>query len=403
MPLWTTLLVIGILLLAGLVADSIGRRTLLPRVTVLMLIGVAAGRSGFDILPEDVHAWFELLALVALAMVSFHLGSSLRLEAFRAHGRLILAVSLSIVLVTQSLVAAGLWAVGMDPAAAIVMGAIATATAPAATADAIRQAGPPTEFGETLRGIVAIDDAWGLLAFSLALAAAHAVNGAADFEALRAGLWEIGGALALGTVIGLPAARLTGRLSPGEPMQAEALGLVFLTAGLALWLEVSFLIAGMTVGALIANLARHHRRPFHEIEHFEWPFMIVFFFLAGASLEIEVLWTLGWVGVAFLVLRAVARLAGGWVGAAIGRAPAVERPWYGVALMPQAGVAIGMALVAAEALPGQADIILGLAVGSTVVFELIGPLGTIHAVRTVRARRAAPPPERPGGETLREG
>ena len=188
-------------------------------------------------------------------------------------------------------------------------------------------------------------------------------------------------ALGLGLLIGLPAAVLTGRLSPGEPQLTEALGVVFLTAGLAVWAEVSFLLAGMAAGAVIANRAHHHERAFHEIEHIRWPFMILFFVLAGASLEPGRVAEFGLVAAGYVVLRIAGRLAGGWIGGALAEAPATQRPWYGVALLPQAGVAVGMALIAAREFPDHGELILGLAVATTVVFEVIGPLATLLAVR----------------------
>ncbi|MEQ9259177.1 MAG: cation:proton antiporter, partial [Roseovarius sp.] len=251
-----------------------------------------------------------------------------------------------------------------------------------ATQDAIRQARANGPFAETIRGVVAIDDAWGLMAFSLAAVIAQAMaSGGAELGHLGKALWEVGGALALGTAIGLPAAYLTGRLSKGEPLQMEALGIVFLTAGLAIWLEVSFLLAGMTAGALVANLARHHDRAFHEIEHIQWPFMLLFFILAGASLDPRQLAEAGAVGLAFILLRVASRIAGGWLGATLAGAPPRERPWYGVALTPQAGVAVGMALVAAQGFPEHGRLILSLTIGTTVVFELLGPAATIWALR----------------------
>lgn len=118
-------------------------------------------------------------------------------------------------------------------------------------------------------------------------------------------------------------------------MQAEALGIVFLTAGLAVWADVSYLIAGMTAGALIANLARHHDRAFHESENFQWPFMVLFFVLAGASLNPRELAEAGTVGMAFIALRIVGRMAGGWLGGTLAGSPRIERRWLGIALMPE--------------------------------------------------------------------
>jgi len=158
-----------------------------------------------------------------------------------------------------------------------------------------------------------------------------------------------------------------------------------LTAGLALWLEVSFLVAGMVAGAVIANLARHHDRAFHEIEHIQWPFLILFFLLAGATLDVDALLALGGLGVLFLALRVLARVIGGYLGARLGGVPGGEAALYGPALLPQAGVAVGMALVAGEALPDWAAVIMAFTLASTVVFEILAPPVTLWAVRRSEA------------------
>jgi Kef-type K+ transport system membrane component KefB len=390
MDLPVVFLTLGALFLAGLAADMVGRRSRVPRVTLLLACGIAAGGSGFDLIPAEAEAWYEFLSVTALTMVAFLLGGALTLENLVAHGRAILAISIAIVLVTLAVVSAGIWALGAEPAVALILGAIATATAPAATQDALRQTGHSGSFTDTLLGIVAIDDAWGLIVFSLVIVVAGSLGGGADAGILVEAGREIGGAILVGALVGFPGAVLTGRLSGGDPLRTEALGLVFLTAGLSLWLEVSFLLAGMTAGTIIVNRARHHTRAFHEIEHIEWPFMILFFILAGAALDPDHLADLGSIGAAYVVLRIVARLLGGAIGARIGRAPEIERRWYGIALLPQAGVAVGMALVAAEEFPELADTVLTLTIGATVLFEIIGPAATIWAVgRVSRAEEAA--------------
>ncbi|MDP5333733.1 MAG: cation:proton antiporter [Paracoccaceae bacterium] len=386
MALSQSFLVLAGLFLAGLAADWLGTRTRLPRVTLLLLVGVVMGSAGFDLIPAEAVAWYEALSVMALTMVAFLLGGSLTRKTLAAHGRAILFISVAIVAVTLVLVSAGAWLLGVPPGAALVIGAVATATAPAATQDIIRQSGAKGPFVDTIKGIVAIDDAWGMIAFSLALILAISLSGGGEQGNLLAEAGhEIFGAIGLGLAIGLPGAFLTGRISRGEPLQTEALALVFLTAGLSLWLGVSFLLAGMTVGAVIVNLARHHDRAFHEIRHVQWPFMLLFFLLAGATLEVEALRQIGLLGAAYVVLRMVARLIGGWLGARIaGRSPK-EALLYGPALLPQAGVAVGMALVAAQELPGSGEMILTLTIGSTVIFELIGPLATLWALRRAGA------------------
>jgi Kef-type K+ transport system membrane component KefB len=238
-------------------------------------------------------------------------------------------------------------------------------------------------FTDTLLGIVAIDDAWGLIVFSLLLALAQAVGataGGGSWQALAHGGWELAGAVGLGLAVGFPAAFLTGRLKPGEPIQAEALGVVLLAGGLALWLEVSYLLTALVVGATIVNLASHHERPFHEIEHIEWPFMILFFLLAGASLHVAELAHLGLVGGIYIGLRILGLVAGAFAGGWLTGAGDRVRRWMGLAIMPQAGVALGMALVASHTFPGLGDSILSLVVATTVVFELVGPILTRFAL-----------------------
>lgn len=381
---------LGALFLAGLAADVAGRGTRLPRVTLLILIGIAAGPSGLGLITDGAADWFEVASIAALALVAFVLGNALTIANLAAHGREILVVTTAIVTATLAIMTAGLTALGLDPGLALILAAIGTATAPAATLDILTQARATGPFADRIKGIVAIDDAWGLIVFSIVLVvvAATGGNGAEtpeNMSPLAHGAYDIGGAFAVGLLTGLPAAYLTGRLRPGEPMQAEALGVVFLTAGLASWLGVSVLLSGITAGAVVANLARHHERAFHEIEHVEWPFMLIFFLLAGATLEVEHLPELGLLGLGFVVLRTVARLAGGWAGASLAGLPRVERHWMGPALLPQAGVAIGMALVAGETFPDWRETILTLTVGTTVLFELVGPPATMLAIRRVRA------------------
>lgn len=379
-------IVLGLLFLAGLTADQAGRLTRLPRVTMLLLVGLGAGKAGFAVVPTAILELFDALSIIALTMVAFLLGSSLTKKNLARHGKEILVISLAIVFSTLFVVSAGLMLAGVEPGLALILGAIATATAPAAMTDVIRQSGVSNAFTETLKGIVAIDDAWGLAAFSLALI--FAGYSGASSGIVTSLFQDLGGGIFLGVALGLPAAFLTGRLKPGEPLQAEAIGVVFLTAGLSLFFDVSFLICGMTAGAIVANFAQHHDSAFHEIENLQWPFMILFFILGGAALEIDAIASLGWASILFVVLRIIARMMGGFLGAKIAGSPSGYAFWYGPALLPQAGVAIGMALVAGERFPQWAPQVMALTIGATVFFEILGPFCTLLAIRNVASKDA---------------
>lgn len=368
------LIVLGVLFLAALMLDAVGHIVHIPRVTLLMLLGALLGPPALDVLPGFLSGTHETYAATALTMVAFLLGGSLERRKLSTHGREILSLSLAVVIASVVLVAIVLYLCGLPLVPALALAGISAATDPAATRDVIKQSGRKDRFASNVLGIVAIDDAWGLIAFSLCLMLAGILSGHGASEAIMEGLWEAGGGIALGVAIGVPAAFFTGRLRRGEPSLLEALGIVFICAGTALYLHVSYLLAGMVAGAIVVNLAKHHRYPFHEIERIEWPFIVLFFIMAGSSLEVGLLTEIGVIGGLYILARIAARIVGGWVGARVARLSAREGIMTGLALTPQAGVAIGMALVAAERFPDHAQTILAITIASTIIFEIIGPL-----------------------------
>lgn len=375
------LITLGALFLLGLLTDLLGRRTFIPRVTLLLLAGFAIGPSGLDLLPDFREDWFSLVTNIALTMVGFLLGHHMTGSSLQKRGTVVLWISIGAVLATATTVFIGLLAFGVEIEIALILAGIALATDPAATIDVIREIRSKGEFAKTLESVVAIDDVWGLLIFSILLAIAQTFSGQGTaWDMLLLGVWEIAGAMLLGLLLGIPMAYLTGRIKQGEPTQAEALGLVLLCGGLAVFLHVSFILAGMVLGAAVANLAVHHRRPFTAIEGIEWPFMILFFILAGASLDLHALQATSLLGAAYIILRLTGRVIGSWGGGLVSGASPLIRQWMGMALWPQAGVALGMALLASQHLPDLKEVILPIAIGSTIIFELIGPVMTRKAL-----------------------
>ena len=373
---------LGATFLIGLAANAIGARTRLPRVTLLLILGFLIGPSCLDFLPESRETMFRLAANIALTLVGFLLGEKLGHTTKAGERREILTISSVVVVATATLVFFGLILIKVDVVVALFLAAVATATAPAATTDVIKEMNATGPFSKSLLAIVAVDDAWGLLVFCLALAGAEFLTGSGSgaMEPLVYAARDIGGAVLLGGILGVAMSYLTGRIKDGEPTVLEAIGFVFLACGLSLWLDVSFILTAMTMGLLVSRLAKHHARPFHVIEHIELPFMIVFFVLAGASLELDSLAEIGWIGAAYVALRFAGRVVGGWLGATLSGADQNMRRWIGLSLMPQAGVALGMALVAAERVPSVGSQILQITIGATVVFEIVGPLLTRWAV-----------------------
>ena len=131
---------------------------------------------------------------------------------------------------------------------------------------------------------------------------------------------------------------------------------------------------------VVANIARHHQRPFHAIEEIEWPFLVLFFLLAGASFHVPALGQVGWLLAGYCVLRVIGRILGGHLGGRLAGLDAPTRRWTGVALLPQAGVALGMSLIAVQAFPEYREILMPIVFASTIIFELVGPMATRWAL-----------------------
>jgi Kef-type K+ transport system membrane component KefB len=378
------LIAIGGILLFAIAADLIGKHTFLPRVTLLLIFGIIIGKDVLDLLPTVVTNQFDLLAEIALLMVGFLIGGKLTRKSMQENFGKTLWISSSAVLITVTTVSLSLFMFGVDAQLAILLGCIATATAPATTMDVIAESNYKSPFASLLISIVAIDDALGLIVFSVGITLIGLFSGSENsMYPIVGAIREIGGAILLGTVIGLPAAFLTGRLKPGQPSLVEALALVFLCGGLANWLDLSFLIASMVMGCVIVNLAKHHDYPFHAIEGIEWVFLIIFFALAGASLSLESLTSIGVIGITYIIARIFGKILGGFLGAKISKADKATQYWIGPALLPQAGVAIGMALVASIKFPQYQQLLLSVVISTTIFFEIIGPIVTRFALNHI--------------------
>lgn len=382
----STIIILGVILSISITADAIARRTCLPRVSVLVLIGF-----GYALIKQifidgvynpPLEGLREPLIDIALVMVAFLLGGQLTLMDLKRIGPLVFILSLSITLVGFIVVFAGLTIIGYSLAVAVTLAAIAVATDPAAVTETINDSGQSTRTSRVILGVVAIDDAWGIIVFGLCMAFLGGMYSVEGSETLIQPVWELGGAILLGIAFGFPAAWITGRLYPGKPTQVEALALILLLTGISDYLEVSSLLSAIIVGFIIVNVAQHHTRSFSEVEHIEWPFLVFFFFLAGASINLEYLHTAIFLILAYILLRVFGRYLGGLLGVAYANKSSKLLPNnIGLAMTPQAGVAMGMALLAAEHFPEQGNLIVTTVVTSTIVFEVLGPYLTSRIVR----------------------
>lgn len=380
------LITLGGLWLLGLAAQVVGSRTRVPRVTILILLGVAIGPVGLDLLPDLDLGWFDYITTLALTLIGFLLGGRLQ-GAIDKHGADAFLLSLVITLGTFAVVFAGLTLVGVSTIVAMVLAGVSLATDPIATVDVVQNSSANSKLRDFLPPIVALDDAWGLLIFSIVMTVAgYLSNGGLESAYILKALLELGGALLLGFVLGLPMALLSGRIKKGEPMLVEALGMVMLCAGLSIQFEVSYLLSAIVMGTTVTAFARHHKFTFHEIENIEWPVLILFLILVGASFEPGHWRAFSVAGIAYILFRILGRVAGAHLyrPAALNRR---ELSFLGLGLLPQAGVALGAAIYANQHFPEISQEILTIVISATVFFELVGPVMTAIALRSTHQAR----------------
>ena len=181
-------------------------------------------------------------------------------------------------------------------------------------------------------------------------------------------------ALLIGFLIGLGLSYFSRKAKGEEELLSFTIAAIFLTVGLSYLLDVSSLLACMMVGATISNMAYNKNRLFSVVDRFTPPIFIAFFTLAGAELKLNILRQVGLVGVGYIVFRVIGKMLGAYLGAKFTGAPAAVRKYLGLALIPQAGVAIGLSMIAEQILPGMGVVIRTIILSATVVYELIGPV-----------------------------
>jgi Kef-type K+ transport system membrane component KefB len=323
-----------------------------------------------------------LIANITLSLIAFSLGQNFTLSKLRRIGKAVFAISIGEVLGSFILVSLAVYLLGgQSLAVAILFGAIAPATAPAAVVMVTREYRARGQFTDTLLGVVAIDDAWGIMLFAFCVAIAKSLLGAHVgvlanvFSDLAHGLWEVIGGLGLGIAIGLLFSYLLKYINTLSNLLIYTLGLILISSGLSVWLNVSLLLANMALGATVANRVKMSDNIFDVLRRFDPPVYLLFFLIAGANLEISSIYSLGILGLLYVATRLPGEMGGAYIGATLAKANVTIKKYLGLGLAPQAGVAIGLALYAKNYFPGNiGEMILSTIIVTTIIYELIGPV-----------------------------
>ncbi|MBQ1847582.1 MAG: cation:proton antiporter [Clostridia bacterium] len=363
--------------MSGLLCGRLVKLIKLPNVTGYLIAGLVLGPYVTKVIPLDVVNEFSVISDMALSFIAFTIGCGFKRSYLKKVGMTPVVIAIFESILAVFAVQGVLLAVGTDPQLAVLLGAIAAATAPAATLMVIKQYGAKGPVTDTLVSVVALDDAVALMAFSVCVAIASVIGGG-KFEAktVYMPVIEIVGALLLGSVFGFAFKLPLRFFKKAGNRQIITVGLVFGCAGLANMLGWSSLLACMACGTVLCNVSSESDGILNVADGVTPALFLLFFATSGAALNITIIPQIGLIGIIYVFARVIGKIGGAWLGAVIMKAPKTVRRFLGPALVPQAGVAIGLTLVAQTAAPAYADQIRAVILCATLIYELVGPVIT---------------------------
>ena len=384
-PAATTIISVSIMLLLGFLMTRLTSLLRLPNVTAYIVAGIIIGPFCLDLIPQDIVKGTEFLPDIALAFIAFSTGEFFKLDALKKNGVKVVVITLFEALLASLAVFVLTFAVlRLDLAFSVVLAALAAATAPASTLMTIRQTKAKGDFVETLLQVVALDDIIGLVAFSAAISLAVASSSGEALNALSI-LKPLGinaGVLLVGALFGLFMKLIISKSKSSDNRLIIAISLLFAFCGVCAMLDISPLLGCMSMGTVYINLSGDDKL-FKQLNYFSPPILLLFFVRSGVSFDLNALIKpsgavgsvpLLLIGILYFIIRIIGKYAGAFLGCLSVKKPRKTRDFLGLALIPQAGVAIGLASLGARTLGGETGNALNtIILASSVLYELIGP------------------------------
>jgi Kef-type K+ transport system membrane component KefB len=392
-PGLSTLTLLGIAVIVGLYAGKGSQRLRLPSIMGYMLLGVAMGVSGLDWLTGPLLEDLGFITEIALGFVAFSIGSELSMTALKREGRGIAIVIFAESFAAFLVVFGAVYLLTGDMPLSLIFGAVAPASAPAGTVAVIQEYRASGSLTKALYAVVGFDDGLAIVIFGFADAVARSIleqestGVSRDFLPLVwAPMQEILLSLVIGVVIGFLFCQIIRTLkSPSETLMAVT-GAVLVATGLSETFNLSLILTNMVVGFVLANTRREDviNRVMAPVLQVMPLLFVLFFCLAGAHLDARALPSLGVLGIVYVAGRTGGLMGGAWLGSVIGRLGEKIRKYLGLGILSQAGVAIGLSLIAKQQFD-QIGTEHSMAIGATVItsvmatsiiFEIVGPITT---------------------------
>jgi Kef-type K+ transport system membrane component KefB/nucleotide-binding universal stress UspA family protein len=392
-------LLLALILTVGFIAAKVGQAVRLPSVTGFIAAGVLLGPSGLNIITAEATGnQLRHFTQIALMLIAFGIGEHLELKQLKVTAKTVLSICLADTAAALLLVAGVIllitWGVGVGGSGwhfkdylvlAIILGTVSIATAPGTVLFITRECRAVGTMTTTLLQVVAVNNGLAIVLFVVALVFAKQVTGVDQtglVTILVVILAKISFPLLLGVATGLIIDFIIHRLKDRGEMLTIGLALLLLSGELARFLNLSPLLVGIAVGFTIVNRDRRDVRLFRTLNAFEPPIYVLFFTLAGAHLNFSALTVAGWLGFIYFTFRFISKVAGTYLGGGLAEAPEILKRYLGIALVPQAGIAIGLVFL----INGDPNLNIYAAILTPTVLvgvlfaELIGPACTKYAL-----------------------
>ena len=381
----TVIISVALMLFSGFLLTRITKRLRLPNVTAYILAGILIGPYCLDLVPQRIIGGTDFLSDIALSFIAFSTGEFFKLSVLKRNGMKVVWITVcEAVLASVAVFVLTYWILRLELAFSIVLAALASATAPASTMMTIRQTGAHGDFVDTLLQVVALDDVVGLVLYSIAISVALTSLNGTGFTlsallrpvTLNILIMAVGGMFGLVMKLLMPARRST------DNKLIISVALLFAFCGVCALLDVSPLLGCMAMGTVYTNVAENDKL-FKQLGYFSPPILLLFFVRSGMNFKLDALFSASGslngvpliaVGVGYFLVRILGKYVGAWLGCRMVKKDRLVRNYLGLALIPQAGVAIGLAALGARTLGGtMGEDLQTIILASSVLYELIGP------------------------------
>lgn len=369
---------LSIIILIGLVGARVAKKLSLPSVSGYIVAGLILGPSFIDLVSHQDLGSLSFITDIALAAIAFSIGNEFLLSDMKKVGKRTLILTVAEVIGAFAVVFIAMFFIFKQPFEfSLVIASMSAATAPAGIVMVIRELRADGPLVKTILPVVALDDALGIMVFGVALSLAKMTSGLEEFTVFKiisAPLIEIFGSLLLGFLLGVILTYLAKKAKGRDELLKISLAFILAAVGASNFFNLSPLLTAMMMGGTLVNLKQNSKRVFGTLNEFTPPINLLFFTLAGMSLDLKVLASVSLLGVGYIFARASGKIIGAGVGArALGESITMQK-YLGLSLLTQGGISIGLSSIVASELPQFSESIITVILFSVLVFEIMGPI-----------------------------